>query len=795
MTSTTRLRTKGGAVPEKPKRAETQLEVHREQISQNADHLILTLQRSVGNQAVLRLLASRGIQVKASPSPRGAPPKQDVELAANRFEEQFKKHFGPVRKEFPKDPKQLYALFSSWQHAQLTMYFLDKTIPESLFTSPKASQKIDPGLRVLLAAQILTKGKRDVSDVNTPALRGGPWVKGPHVRALYCGHWVKLVWNYAGVNPGALNTGEDIVGPTGRISFGGGGTRKDLLPMGWIHLTGLERHGTHEKRWIQAKITAVFDHSETLRVKLLSIGRELAGRQLRWAAGGLKRAQKYSEYAAAEHERMRKFRTDFLRRRPRPPYNERLAVRKQLVNAGKERWKAAAGLTYANNWLKRAKREQEIVAALEKKPRFRRASDMEMEVLAKLGVGEDRDFEECYRQLSPGKRDKIDKDWARRPIMGASMFTKGNIRRGDHLWCYDANASGDGGHSVVFVRWLDRKGFETQGKTEVHYREAAVYSQLGPTTGGRHHKRLLGYPYARVAGRRVYPVTAVFRPVKGKRGGPGPPRKMGELLHFSLHRANEKNLKTLAAMRRGKGPPETIDLGKLAAFLRKKASELLKHPNLAALEPAQRTLCQQIVTRQSGATIDNISNLVALCQKLLNPISFAKNLRGKRITVNGVLSWPQLGLETPAKRKPLESAGGAATSWKAMQTGAGLGGEFELDLAIEFNRSLMNKEGIPSRKLRDLGTLVANNRHLRRLPARTKLLGGSVVRLQVLKDYHRKHTGSNFKGLESLSILVGIWQALRQERRRGKVTGMIGKYSDIVASDDLKALRTGTPRK
>jgi len=763
---------------------------------QNVENPIVSLQRSVGNQAVLRLLEARGIQVKASPSRRGAPAEQDVEADAAKFARQFRKCFNRVQQEFPKDDKELYALFSSWQRAQLTKYFSDKTIPDSLFTSPQASQKIDPGRRIILAAQIVAEGKRDVSDPSTLALRGGRWGKDPRVRALMCGHWAKLVWNYAGVNPGALNTRQDIIGPTGRISFGGGGTRQDLLPMGWVRPPkGLKRHGAHKKAWTKGKITAVFDHGKPLREQLLDIGERLANEELQKADKARKIAKARCTTHAKLNQAMKRrlWELQTLRQRKRISWKEYLSRRKVLQGPYESSWilsrSGCANLTRASNRLKKAGYYVRMVGSLKNKPR--RSRDRGMAVLSELGVGKDKAFGGLYRQLSPGKRNKVDKDWGRRPIMGLSMFTEGNFRRGDHLWCYDANRSIDGGHSVIFVSWLGRKRSKGRGKNAVHYRKAALYSQLRPKEGGRYHTRFLGYPFTIAEGRRVYPVTAVFRPTKGKRGGPGPPRTMGELLHFNLHRANVKNLNTLAAMRQGKGSPEIIDLGRLADFLRRKATELLKDPNLTALEPAQRKLCQQIVTTQSGATIDNISNLVALCQKLLNPISFAKDMRGKRLTVNGVLSWAQLGLETPAKRKPLEQSGRAETSGSAVASGVGLGREFELDLAVEYNRSLMNKEGIPSGKLRDLGRLIARCRRLRGLPRRTRRLRRSQARLDVVKDYYKKHTGSGFKGLESLSILVAVWQALRGR----SATGKIRRYSDIVASGDLKALRTGTPRR
>ncbi|MDH3476635.1 MAG: hypothetical protein OEM59_23395, partial [Rhodospirillales bacterium] len=282
---------------------------------------------------------------------------------------------------------------------------------------------------------------------------------------------------------------------------------------------------------------------------------------------------------------------------------------------------------------------------------------------------------------------------------------------------------------------------------------------------------------------RISPVTAVFRPEKTKRGEVGPPRTLEQLLHFDRHKANLANLSKLKRMTQGRRQ-QKIDLAKLAKFLRAKASELLKHPNLATLEPAQRKLCQQILEGQSGATIDNISILVALCQKLLNPINYAKKMRWKSHKVSGRLNWSQLGLKTRAQREALEPGIGGADSWLAFISKEDLGRKFKLDLAIEYNRIYMNKNGIPPGELKKLVGLVAAevSRRLSPPPSRVRR---DPLKLELLKRYHQQHhTGA--KGLASLSILIGLWQCLRGHT----VDGWISKFSRIVPAAQLKALRS-----
>jgi uncharacterized protein Smg (DUF494 family) len=70
-----------------------------------------------------------------------------------------------------------------------------------------------------------------------------------------------------------------------------------------------------------------------------------------------------------------------------------------------------------------------------------------------------------------------------------SMADFGKIRSGDWIWCYNANASAGGAHSVIFSHWEGKKQKTCNG---VSFRRAIVYSQGQPKTGGRKHAVNLG---------------------------------------------------------------------------------------------------------------------------------------------------------------------------------------------------------------------------------------------------------------------------------------------------------------
>ena len=688
-----------------------------------------------------------------------------------KFPTLFRAHFKKVLHVFKK-VNLLGPVFSNWQRARLIEYFHDNKIPEGLFTSSLATGKLLPHQRILLAAQILAAGERDVKNSKALKVRGDKWDLDPHVKAKYCGHWVKLVWNYAGVNPADDPAREWVVGPTGRISFGGG--KRATIYQGRRRFS-LEKFRAHQRGYHQALLTAVFDSViPYLRPGLLSIATRLVYRVVNDAhEQRMKAEQAYAEAKVAFDAIKRS-------RRNKAWYRIRYAS-----------WKAWRERRLAHRRLRAAEKDRKKVLALFSKPKVGRyLKRLGLSVLAKLA--NNGHFQKLYKQLGFGERAKIAKKWRRREGWGFNIFN--SIRPGDHLWYYVANRSRSGDHSVIFVKWEknETKTGRTKSGQKVYFRRALIYNQWSnkPPSGGVFGRWYLGFPDAeavydkkgkRIA-RRVSSVTAVFRPKKSKHGKVGPPRTLQQLLHFDHHKANRANLRKLEHLTRRRRP-QKIDLAKLAAYLRTKTSELLKHPNLTTLEPAQRKLCEQIIQQQSGATIDNISNLVALYQKLLGPISYAQKKRGKGYKVNGKLNWSQLGLKTRALREPLESSLGGAESWLAFIVKEDWGRRFHLDLAIEYNRTFMEKQGIPHTKLSQLVALVAGNvaERLKRPSTRVRR---KPFKLLLLKHYYKQHHKAA-EGLTSLSIMIALWQFLRGRT----VDGWVSRYSRIVSAAKLKTLK------
>jgi hypothetical protein len=696
-----------------------------------------------------------------------------------RFPELFRTNFKNVIHVF-KDENLNGPIFSNWQRARLSEFFHDNKIPEGLFTSSYATGNIKPHQRILMAAQILAVGERDLKARKGLKVRGDQWDLEPHVKARYCGHWVKLAWNYAGVNPGGNNSREWVVGPTGRISFGGGGKRTGKIGK---RLYGLWRYRGHLRGYNLALITAVYDSGPVLRGALLRIGKglveDVVKRTLEWR----KQADQAYDVARAAFTKIKRSRRNKtwyrIKYASSKVYKERQQARRLAKTAKRDR-----------------KKFTDLVLSGPKVSRY--VKRLGLTVLGKLA--NKGQFKSLYEKLSPAVHAKITKNWRRRQGMGFNMFK--HIKAGDHLAYYVANASTTGGHSVIFVKWKDQTtqdGVNEKGRV-VYYRRAYIYNQYRnrpPPSGGVYGSWYLGFPYTnvlftkgkritsnifekgkRITG-RVSPVNAYFRPKKSRRGDVGPPRTQQQLLHFDRHKANLANLSKLKRMTQGRRA-QKIDLVKLAKFLRAKASEFLRDPNLATLEPAQRKLCQQIIQAQSGATIDNISILVALCQKLLNPIKYAQKMRAKTHKVNGKLNWSQLGLKTRVQREALEPGLGGAHSWLALICKQDLGRYFKLDLAIEYNRTYMDRNDIPPGKLTKLVEQVASNvaKQLSRPPRRVR---GDPVKLMLLKRYHQQHR-SGTKGLASLSILIGLWQVLRGRT----ADGWVSRYSRFFTAAQWK---------
>lgn len=109
---------------------------------------------------------------------------------------------------------------TAWQRARLVEFMATHVIPEGLFIASGADGcGLSQPHRILIAGHVLEKGvKADPGDS-----------KDKRVHAANCGHWVEYVWIYAGVQSAKKdsNAGEGttwgVRGPTGTVSFGGGG--------------------------------------------------------------------------------------------------------------------------------------------------------------------------------------------------------------------------------------------------------------------------------------------------------------------------------------------------------------------------------------------------------------------------------------------------------------------------------------------------------------------------------------------------------------------------------------------
>lgn len=97
----------------------------------------------------------------------------------------------------------------------------------------------------------------------------------------------------------------------------------------------------------------------------------------------------------------------------------------------------------------------------------------------------------------------------RRPAFPLERF--GEIRPGDWLWYYNANASGGGSHSVIFSHWESDNVLTS--KAGVPYMVAVCFSQGSPGAGGREHTARLSDRYSRSdrdsPGKDIYPITHI----------------------------------------------------------------------------------------------------------------------------------------------------------------------------------------------------------------------------------------------------------------------------------------------
>ena len=149
--------------------------------------------------------------------------KQQPGLDNNAFASGFRAEFAEILPQMGlirTNATTISWLFTDKQKQLLLKFFRDRMIPPGLFIEMTRNELLETGLtvaqRVLVSAHILAHGK--------VTGRGGVVDK---PRALFCGHWVNWVWNYAGINPRthtlAVNHGHgklNVKGATGMLSFG-----------------------------------------------------------------------------------------------------------------------------------------------------------------------------------------------------------------------------------------------------------------------------------------------------------------------------------------------------------------------------------------------------------------------------------------------------------------------------------------------------------------------------------------------------------------------------------------------
>lgn len=134
-----------------------------------------------------------------------------------RFADQLFLHFkdilhvfdlGETRDDTRRDrvgAERLQFLFTPEQRTALLDYFETKLIPDQLFDGDGAA-RLSAQQRILIASKILADGR----------YRPGSYVQEVHARA--CFHWVRIVWQYAGVTTTKLARG----GITGEFDLQGG---------------------------------------------------------------------------------------------------------------------------------------------------------------------------------------------------------------------------------------------------------------------------------------------------------------------------------------------------------------------------------------------------------------------------------------------------------------------------------------------------------------------------------------------------------------------------------------------
>lgn len=355
----------------------------------------------------------------------------------------------------------------------------------------------------------------------------------------------------------------------------------------------------------------------------------------------------------------------------------------------------------------------------------------------------------------------------RASVKGEELNTR--IRPGDWLWVYNANGSAGGGHSVVFVGWLDggkpvdAPAFQPRptlpdGWSEEHdgtleqvqYAVAKVYSQTNNSPkanserGGKSHTLRLG-PY-------YYRQYRSYEKASKKKGADGNPimetkeeeqneivpvycitradpsshvaDRGDELVQYNRSAAIAANLDLIKA--------QGVPLAPLREQLAALVEELLIDEKLAQLAPRQRELAEQMA-RAEVATIDHITDLVALSQRLDLPSKTSK------AAVDGLLAHSRLEL--------------ASLATGPAKAGAPIDLERLSALAIEANRFYLLKRNVTAEGMRKLAA--------QKLTA----LGKSKAADPALSDALMFAAND----LEAIGYLVAQWQV-----RGGKpVTGWL----------------------
>ncbi|HET7462928.1 MAG TPA: DUF4157 domain-containing protein [Longimicrobium sp.] len=183
------------------------------------------------------------------------------------------------------------------------------------------------------------------------------------------------------------------------------------------------------------------------------------------------------------------------------------------------------------------------------------------------------------------------------------------LRAGDWVWYYNANASGGGGHSVIFSHWGVDPVTLPDG---TRYRMAWVYSQPNPDRGGRWHSALLGDRYAENPDPKrrwepIVPVTHVTRvgadaapAATAADIAPGPGGKAATLIanqNEAFIKAKEKALKG------------TMDRAKLRQWLRDRNLDFM-------MAAAHHLTADQVRLVREANQSDDLEALVRLNQRM-----------------------------------------------------------------------------------------------------------------------------------------------------------------------------------